>query len=95
MSQAAPADPLAYEAWLEESLTVEQAAEFLNVEKQWLDRARQSGDGPEFFRLTPRQIVYVRRVLIAFRDARKHKSTAEYQRTTDVASTSTTSSGED
>ncbi len=79
MSQAVPQDPVAYEAWLQESLTVRDAAKFLCVEEQWLNRARMDGTGPEFTRLTPRQIVYVRRDLVRFRDDRRHRSTSEYQ----------------
>lgn len=80
MSQAAPQNQIPHEAWLEECLTVEQAAEFLNLDPQWLNRARVEGNGPEYIRLSPRQILYVRRTLIKYRDQHRFTSTAEYQR---------------
>lgn len=78
-----PKDPEALEAWLEESLTEEEAAEFLGgvVSRQWLQRARCTpGAGPEFVPLSPRKIVYVRRDLIAFRDVKRARSTADYRK---------------
>jgi hypothetical protein len=87
-------DPVAHEAWLEESLDVSEAAKFLNLEEQWLNRARMTGNGPPYSRAGHRLITYVRRDLIAWRDSKKHKSTAEYQRDAADGSTSTTSDGE-
>lgn len=75
----APTDPVLYQAWLEESLTTREAAEFLKVEESWLQRRRCTGDGPRFTRLTPKIFIYVRRDLLEFRDAHKHQSTSEYR----------------
>ncbi len=94
-----PIDPATKDAWLEESLSLEEAAEFLGVEKDWLLRKRTTGQGPRFTRLSPKLIVYVRRDLVEFRDSCAHSSTAEYvpqrlARATETASEST-QGGED
>lgn len=94
MSITAPQDPVAYQAWLEESLDVTEAAKFLNLDAQWLNRARMDGTGPVYSRLAPRIITYVRRDLIDWRDGKRHKSTAEYQRVAGDVPTSTTSDGD-
>lgn len=83
VSEAVQMAPLPTDAWLDETLLPDEAAEFLKVEVLWLQRSRCDGTGPKFVRLTPRQIVYVRRDLLEWRDAKKHGSTAEYRQPAD------------
>lgn len=82
-----PTDPVALEAWLQESLDEKDAAAFLGVEPQYLARRRSEGDSPKYRKFSYKTILYVRRDLIEWRDGKAFSSTAEYQRP--VASTST------
>lgn len=75
LSQLASSENAAYEL---ETLTRQEAAQFLKVTVDWLDRARTAGRGPRFSRLGPKTIRYTRRDLIAWRDGNLHSSTSEY-----------------
>ncbi len=73
-----PTDPVAYQSWLEESLHSEDAADFLGVTRNWLERKRCDGTGPIFRALSTRMITYVRRDLLNFRNSKQFTSTSEY-----------------
>ena len=53
------------------------AAEFLDVAPRTLQKWRQTGDGPEFVRLSARCIRYTRALLRAYAEARIRKSTSD------------------
>jgi hypothetical protein len=83
VTERPPADPVAREAWLQEGLTPEQAAAFLPTTELWLQRKRTNPGkrpGPKYSRLSQKQIVYIRRDLIEYREASMYTSTSEYDR---------------
>lgn len=61
-------------------LSVREAAERLGISKVFLDRARVSGDGPRFVRLSAGRVGYDPVDLEEWVAARKYSSTAQYRR---------------
>jgi excisionase family DNA binding protein len=59
-------------------LTVVEAAAYLRVSKNYLDKLRVKGGGPEFFRLGRKKVVYHKAHLDAWMAARRYGSTTEY-----------------
>ena len=59
-------------------LTVVEAAAYLRVSKNYLDKLRVTGGGPEFFRLGRKKVVYHKAHLDAWMAARRYGSTTEY-----------------
>ena len=53
------------------------AAEFLDLTRRSMQAMRQRGDGPQFFRFSPRCIRYTRLLLKSYADARMRKSTSD------------------
>lgn len=60
-------------------LTVKDAAEYLRVSKQTLDKFRHFGGGPAFIRITARAIRYERSALDAWMAERRQTSCADYR----------------
>ncbi len=59
-------------------LTVPEAADYLRCSKNYLDKLRVSGGGPEFFRLARKKVVYRKDHLEAWMADRRYGSTTEY-----------------
>ena len=59
-------------------LTVPQAADYLRVSKNHLDKLRVSGRGPPFARLGRRKVLYRRSDLDKWVDERIYGSTSQY-----------------
>lgn len=57
-------------------LSVREAAELLSVSTSWLNKARLTGGGPPFVRVTPRRVAYSRDDLERYVDARRASSTS-------------------
>ncbi len=57
-------------------LNVNDAARYLGVSKSWLNKARVSGGGPEFVRLTPHRVGYEVATLDRWIVARRASSTS-------------------
>ncbi len=68
-TQDAPSSPF---------LTVVEAAEYLRCSKNYLDKLRVSGGGPEFFRMARKKVVYRKDHLDEWMAARRYGSTTEY-----------------
>ena len=60
-------------------LTVNGAAEFLQLSKSWLNKKRISGDGPQFIKMG-RSVRYSLQALEEFKRANARGSTSEYER---------------
>ncbi len=62
-------------------LTSEEAAAFLKLSRQTLDRLRGTGDGPLFTKSSPSRngkVIYKKSDLIKWLDSRSFRSTSEY-----------------
>ena len=59
-------------------LTVPQAAEYLRVSKNYLDKLRVSGRGPAFVRLGRRKVLYRKSDLDEWVGERIYASTSQY-----------------
>ncbi len=59
-------------------LTVPEAADYLRVSKNYLDKLRVTGGGPEYFRLARKNVVYRKDHLEAWMADRRYGSTTEY-----------------
>lgn len=59
-------------------LSTPEAAQYLRLGASSLERLRIVGDGPIYFRPTPRRVLYAIEELDAWLRARKHASTSEY-----------------
>lgn len=59
-------------------LTVPEAAAYLRVSKNYLDKLRVTGGGPEFFRLGRKKVLYRKDHLDAWVADRCYGSTTEY-----------------
>lgn len=59
-------------------LTVEQAADYLRVSKNYLDKLRVSGNGPDFVRLGRRKVLYRKADLDRWVEKRIYASTSQY-----------------
>jgi excisionase family DNA binding protein len=66
-------------------LTVPEAADYLRVSKNYLDKLRVTGGGPMFFRLGRKKVVYRRDDLSTWISARRFGSTTEYAEQADRA----------
>jgi excisionase family DNA binding protein len=62
-----------------ELLTVPEAAEYLRVSKNYLDKLRVSGGGPPFVRFGRRKVLYRLEDLKKWVEQRLHNSTSEYE----------------
>lgn len=60
-------------------LTVEQAADYLCVSKNYLDKLRVSGMGPPFIRLGRRKVLYRTSDLDRWVEERIYASTSQYE----------------
>lgn len=60
-------------------LTVKEAAQYLRVSPQTLDKLRHYGGGPEFIRIGARTIRYDRAALDAWMNARRASAVADYR----------------
>ena len=60
-------------------LTVEQAADYLRVSKNYLDKLRVSGLGPPFVRLGRRKVLYRMSDLNEWVEERIYASTSQYE----------------
>lgn len=58
-------------------LTTKQAAEALNVSCSLLEKLRVSGDGPPYYKIGPRRVLYARKDLDDWISARRRQSTSE------------------
>jgi predicted DNA-binding transcriptional regulator AlpA len=63
----------------EASMTTAELAAWLGVSRVWLEQQRWKGQGPPWVRLSPGLIRYRRDEVLAWLDARSHRSTAEYE----------------
>jgi hypothetical protein len=63
----------------DELLTPREVAEWFGVSPAWLALTRDRGDGPPYERITPTIIRYRRDKVLAWLDARSHRSTREYR----------------
>ena len=61
-------------------LTVEYAADYLRVSKNYLDKLRVSGMGPSFIRLGRRKVLYRMSDLDRWVEERIYASTSQYGR---------------
>ena len=61
-----------------EYLTVKEAAEYLRLAPQTLDKFRHFGGGPEYIRVTARAIRYERAALDAWMAERRQTACADY-----------------
>ena len=61
-------------------LSVEQAADYLRVSKNYLDKLRVSGNGPAFVRLGRRKVLYREFDLDKWVEERIYASTSQYGR---------------
>lgn len=77
MGAAAAQSQQSYESWLEETLTTVQAAAFLTVTPNFLQRKRSEGGGPVFKKFGQKTIRYRRKDLIDYRDSLSRRSTSE------------------
>lgn len=59
--------------------TVREAADYLRVSKQTLDKFRHFGGGPDYIRVTARSIRYERAALDAWMAGRRQTAVAEYR----------------
>ncbi len=62
-------------------LTSEEAAAFLKLSRQTLDRLRVTGEGPRFTKSSPSKngkVIYRKSDLIKWLDSRSFRSTSEY-----------------
>jgi predicted DNA-binding transcriptional regulator AlpA len=59
-------------------LDTRDTAKWLGVSEQWLEIRRHHGGGPKFVQLSPRQIKYRRKEVLAWLKRRSYASTAEY-----------------
>ncbi|MEQ1945180.1 helix-turn-helix domain-containing protein [Mesorhizobium sp. VNQ89] len=59
-------------------LIVEQAANYLRVSKNYLDKLRVSGTGPPFVRLGRRKVLYRKSDLDKWVEERIYASTTQY-----------------
>jgi predicted DNA-binding transcriptional regulator AlpA len=64
---------------LDDLLTTEQVAQWLQCSTQWLEIGRHEGYGPPWRRLGPRMIRYHRGDVIEWLRSRAHSSIAEYR----------------
>ncbi|MGF7163033.1 excisionase family DNA binding protein [Rhodoligotrophos appendicifer] len=60
--------------------TPEEAAEYLDCSKSYVDKLRVTGGGPRFVRFGPRKISYRRSDLDEWVKTLKYRSTSEYGR---------------
>jgi len=60
----------------EDYLTTSQAAEVLNVSRSWLEKSRMRGEGPPYYKLSPRLVLYNRRSLIDWMEDHRVEPTA-------------------
>lgn len=60
-------------------LSTDEAAHYLGLSRQTLDKMRHHGDGPAFFRITARAIRYRKVDLDAWMERRRFSSVAEYR----------------
>jgi excisionase family DNA binding protein len=60
-------------------LIVEQAADYLRVSKNYLDKLRVSGKGPAFVRLGRRKVLYRKSDLDKWIEERIYASTSQYE----------------
>lgn len=60
-------------------LVVEQAADYLRVSKNYLDKLRVSGKGPRFVRLGRRKVLYRKSDLDKWVEERIYASTTQYE----------------
>lgn len=60
-------------------LTVKEAAQYLRVSSQTLDKLRHYGGGPEFVRISARCIRYERAALDAWMTSRRASAVADYR----------------
>ena len=58
-------------------VTQKEAAALLRISARTLERYRVSGDGPRFYRLGRRRILYAREDLLAWAQAGRRTSTSE------------------
>jgi hypothetical protein len=62
----------------DDMLTTAELAAWWHVSEQWVEGLRSNGGGPEFEKLGPRCIRYVRGKAKKWLNGRTYKSTAEY-----------------
>lgn len=60
-----------------EMLTTQEAADVLNVSKNFLEQARGNGSGPPFVKISPGAVRYMRAHLEAWVDERVHTVSSE------------------
>ena len=58
-------------------MTAEQAAQYLGVKKQFLQRLRMTWEGPEFLKVSPRRILYAMEDLLRWLEAQRRRSTVD------------------
>jgi excisionase family DNA binding protein len=58
--------------------TTGQAAELLGVSASWLEKLRVRGDGPPFYRVSARRVLYRLSDLNDWIEAHRAQSTSEY-----------------
>ena len=57
--------------------TTERAAEILGVSTSWLEKLRVRGDGPPYFKVSPRRVLYGIGDLTAWMEEHRVRSTSE------------------
>jgi hypothetical protein len=57
--------------------TTERAAEILGVSTSWLEKLRVRGDGPPYYKVSPRRVLYGIGDLTAWMDEHRTRSTSE------------------
>jgi len=58
-------------------LSPAQAAAFLNISPETLQRSRTRGDGPPFLRISPRRVAYLQKDLEAWAESMRRTSTVD------------------
>ncbi|UOM34870.1 AlpA family transcriptional regulator [Acuticoccus sp. I52.16.1] len=59
--------------------TVDEAGRYTRTSRQFLDKLRHTGGGPEYLRLSPRAIRYEKAALDAWMQARRCSAVADYR----------------
>jgi predicted DNA-binding transcriptional regulator AlpA len=61
-------------------LSTKEVAAWLGCSPEWLEGQRSKGTGPAFVRLSPRNVKYTRRAVVAWLDQRTHLRASEYEK---------------
>ncbi|MGX0975093.1 putative DNA-binding transcriptional regulator AlpA [Roseovarius sp. MBR-51] len=60
----------------EDYLTSKEAACFIGLSRSWLEKRRVFGDGPPYYKIGPRRVLYRRAELIAWLEQHRTRATS-------------------